>query len=436
MTTSPCTSVSFVNKSKRIRIALVSTFHLANNPRLVKQADALSQAGYEVDVFATKYLDWPDAGDRSLLAGSSWSVQFVDYHPVRRTRLFWYSRVRKKLAKAVWRISSAYLPDKFVEWIAFRALERVYPEIYALVLKKKSDLYIAHGVAALPIAVKAAAKNQGVAGFDFADFHPGMVDVGSEASCEEKISLFIERRYIKKVKQFTAASPGIADAISRFYRLPLPASVLNVFPLRQRPEALRSCSESGPITLCWFSQTIGRDRGLNDAVGACALLPPGSVELHLRGAWAIGYEEEFKKLWQQEVGERAKLFVQGPVPPTQLVKAVAQFDIGLALEIPISENRLICMRDLCTNKVFTYLLAGLAVAASGIEGCSSIFEGAGFTYPTGDPGALASGIGQWVDNRAALQHARSAAWRVAGTCYNWDIEQEKFIATVKEVLRN
>jgi glycosyltransferase involved in cell wall biosynthesis len=139
-------------------------------------------------------------------------------------------------------------------------------------------------------------------------------------------------------------------------------------------------------------------------------------------------------MWQQKVGGRVKLFVREPVSPTELVKYVAQFDVGLALETAVSENRMICMRDLCTNKVFTYLLAGLAIAASGIEARSSIFGGAGFTYPSGKPEQLAYGIEQWINDRAALRQARSAAWHAAQVRYNWDIEQEKFIATVKEVL--
>src|SRR2546422_9615422 len=64
--------------------------------------------------------------------------------------------------------------------------------------------------------------------------------------------------------------------------------------------------------------------------------------------------------------------------PDSLVRLAAEYDVGLALEVPISENRIICMNDLCTNKVFTYLMAGLAVAASTLGEGATLYEGAGF----------------------------------------------------------
>ena len=97
---------------------------------------------------------------------------------------------------------------------------------------------------------------------------------------------------------------------------------------------------------------------------------------------------------------------------------------------------MICMRDLCTNKVYTYLLAGLAVAASGLERQRSIYDGAGFVYPTGDAAALAAGIYHWVANRDALDAARETAWRVSEQQYNWDREKQKLLDAVSRVLNS
>ena len=48
------------------RICLITPGQLALNPRLVKEADALSAAGYEVSVICTSYLDWAMQHDASF----------------------------------------------------------------------------------------------------------------------------------------------------------------------------------------------------------------------------------------------------------------------------------------------------------------------------------------------------------------------------------
>ena len=48
------------------RICLLTPGQLATNPRLVKEADALSAAGYEVSVICTSFLDWAMQHDASF----------------------------------------------------------------------------------------------------------------------------------------------------------------------------------------------------------------------------------------------------------------------------------------------------------------------------------------------------------------------------------
>jgi hypothetical protein len=47
-------------------------------------------------------------------------------------------------------------------------------------------------------------------------------------------------------------------------------------------------------------------------------------------------------------------------PPEEMVRQAAPYDIGLSLETDISDNRSLCL----TNKIFTYLLAGVPVLLS------------------------------------------------------------------------
>jgi glycosyltransferase involved in cell wall biosynthesis len=87
-----------------------------------------------------------------------------------------------------------------------------------------------------------------------------------------------------------------------------------------------------------------------------------------------------------------------------------------------------------TNKIFSYLLAGLAVAATDTPGQREVlreFPAAGFLYPGGSPQALAAGLRKWLSDRRALRDAQQSAWDAAREKYCWDVEQEKFLRAIE-----
>jgi glycosyltransferase involved in cell wall biosynthesis len=83
-----------------------------------------------------------------------------------------------------------------------------------------------------------------------------------------------------------------------------------------------------------------------------------------------------------------------------------------------------------TNKVFSYLLAGLAIAATDTPGQREILDQAptaGFLYPAGNPTVLAEKLGNWIDSPSLLLEAKQAAWDVARSKFCWDVEETKFL---------
>jgi glycosyltransferase involved in cell wall biosynthesis len=117
------------------------------------------------------------------------------------------------------------------------------------------------------------------------------------------------------------------------------------------------------------------------------------------------------------------------VPPGQLIRRTAEHDIGLALEHPVSRNRRICV----TNKLFTYLLAGVPLVATGTQGQKPIVKDlptAARGYSPGDPQGLATAV------RALLStsSARQEALRKAKERYCWDVEKKHFLKVVSRTL--
>ncbi len=116
-----------------------------------------------------------------------------------------------------------------------------------------------------------------------------------------------------------------------------------------------------------------------------------------------------------------------------MVSISSEYDVGLALEQPASRNRDLCL----TNKIFSYLIAGNAVAATSTSAQEAIVKTlgpAGFVYRPGDYEALARGLRVWHDDRAELQRARREAWWLGSNRFNWDLEKKKLLDLVDSVL--
>jgi glycosyltransferase involved in cell wall biosynthesis len=408
------------------RICLVTTGQPSTNPRLVKEADALAGAGFEVVVIGAHVAPWADDADARLLPARRWRVQRIDWRRERAPLLFWKTRLRHRLA-----VAAAGLP---ICGRAFDALavSRVAFELRRAAIRTPAALYIAHNLGALPAAAAAARAHGAPVGFDAEDFHRGEFAAGEGGSRKRAVAR-VEARFLPVCACVTAASPMIAEAYAPLRGGQLPVCVLNVMPLQDRPALRRPTADAGPLRAYWFSQTIGPHRGLDDAVRAIGRLPAGAVTLHLRGRWQPDYRTAFDAL-AASAGVRPDCVESlPPADPGDMVRLAAEYDVGLAIEPGTTPNNAI----LLSNKVFTYLLAGAALAASSTPGqarLASAFGAAARWYRPGDADGLAEILASWSTDRASLDEARRAAWERGATRFNWDVEQRTFLRVVDGVL--
>jgi glycosyltransferase involved in cell wall biosynthesis len=409
-------------------VCLVTSTHIAANPRLVKEADALANAGYRVRVAAMNVLSEQAALDQALLAGRAWTLATVNAQRHGAGRARWlFAALRQQLClRVAHRLNARALRP--------RAYSRFAPELARLAASEPADLYLGHTLAALPAAAWAARRRGTKLGFDAEDFQSGIRAHHAPRTLEDRLGEQIEAEYLPLCDHLTSASPGVSDALTPLCGGRRPEPVLNVFPLTHRPAQRPVRTPGGPLRLYWFSQVIGMDRGLEDAVSALRELPSGSAELHLRGRSDDAARRYVARLVSDAGLPEHAVVIHAPAPPEQMVALAGEHDVGLALEVPASPNRLICMNDLCTNKVFTYLMAGLALAATAVRPQAGVYEGAGFTYVSGDARALAAGLRRWLDDPAALQRARQSAWDIATRRYNWECEQTHLLTALARVL--
>ncbi len=418
-------------------LCLITPGHPSKNPRLVKEADALTEAGYDVHVIAGDYHPWGHEADGQY-RGRSWTLERVPYgamaSPPRRTYLGGRKRVAEQLSR--------WLPGE-IRAVNLRAQHWMIPELTARAVSVSADLFIAHYLPAVPAALRAAERHGAKVGFDAEDFHRGQFHDGEWDTPKARRTRWFEETYLPQCDYVSAASPGIAAAYADELGIEEPTTILNVFPQSERsgrtpPDELREEHPGSGISLHWYSQTIGPDRGLEMVVRAMGQMQDRSEDiprltLSLRGGWADGYESTLRSLAHSVGLEDTQIRHLTRTPPDQLIERAAQHDIGLALEQAKSRNRDLCI----TNKIFAYLLAGLPVVATSTKGQRFVHQYASDAVrlcPVEDVDEVANQLLQWVRDTPDRKKAAAAACRVAENRFSWDVEKETLVSTVRSTL--
>lgn len=410
-----------MTKSGRMHICLITPGHLATNPRLVKEADALHSEGHRVSVVSCRFIAWAEVADREF-DRRPWRVITTTFGPMAGTFRHLGQAIRRRLSRIIYCGSG-----RLAEW----AFHPATPALARLACSVPADLYIAHNLAALPAAWRAARRSRALLGFDAEDFHFGELNDATEGAIEKEIVRQIESRYLPECDYITAASPGIAEAYSETYSLPLPTVVLNTFPLSMAASEPAPRSEQRRHSIYWFSQTIGPDRGLEVAVKAIGLARK-KPWLFLRGNVLPDFARQLREIADQ-CGAGERLVIDQPALPQEMCRLAAAHDLGLSAELATTKNRDICL----TNKIFTYLLAGLPVLASDTEAqtrLASCYPEAMSLYRQSDARSLAETIDSMLDSPNMLMKRKRAAWKLGQERFNWEREQQVFLDVVARVL--
>jgi len=400
------------------RICLVSPGHLGSNPRLVKEADALVEAGCEVEVIFGDTFEPARVRDEAILGTAQWKAVSVELN-LKSLSGMWL-RLRQKVAQLLFGAGLRVAP------VARLAHHPLLPSLEKAATKQRADLYIGHCLAALPVVVRVARKYGAKCGFDAEDYHSAeQMDSGKGRSAN-KIAKVLERVYLGQCDYVTASSPLIAKTYAE--ELEINAQVvLNVFPKCQAPPKPILAGEKP--SFYWFSQTIGPGRGLEKFLHVLRSLKR-PCDLDLRGHVSSSYQDSLKILAR---GSEVNLRFLEPDVPDSMVKHAAGYTAGLSLENQAPTNRDLCL----TNKVFTYLLAGTPSILSHTRAHLDLLRRLGKAAVLIDldqPEQAAGTLRDWLSSPEALELARQSAWRLGQEEFNWDQEKQKFLSTVEACL--
>jgi hypothetical protein len=336
---------------------------------------------------------------------------------------FLYARIRQK----IWQVVFGLIGNRFDAGI--KSLVLYSQELTELALDHSADLYIGHNLGALPAIVKASKYYNAKSIFDFEDYHRGEFGV---KSLHSQIVIKVENHYAPKISAITTASPAITQVYKNIFPIASITTINNCFPLSQSVDCIIILPDK-PLKLFWFSQYVGKLRGLETVIESMSKFSSDEITLTLLGSSSNEIKMHFQSLLEKfNLSEKQLIFLD-PVSEKEIVQIASRHHIGLASEYAHNVNRDLCL----TNKIFMYLLAGNALVLSDTHAQKSFLSensGIGSLYEQNNIQQLTSVLKTYMGDSKLLLRQRQNALELAKTKCNWDIEQYRFLDNVKSVL--
>lgn len=189
---------------------------------------------------------------------------------------------------------------------------------------------------------------------------------------------------------------------------PIAAELRESLRLERQPLVVLSCPPrtelepaprgNGPL-LALYQGAMGPGRPLEDLVVAAEHAKGVKLTVRVPGA---------PRLPGVEMAE--------PVEPDELVEAAAAFHVGLVINRPVTRNDELVL----PNKLFEYLMAGLAVVVPRLPGLAPLVEGEGIglTYEPGRPERLGAALTELAQDDERLAVMRAQARQLALERFN------------------
>jgi glycosyltransferase involved in cell wall biosynthesis len=406
------------------RIVILTGNHACHNPRVLKEAQTLADAGFDVEWLGGWYDDELAQRDKTLITKRKWRfIPVVDWTGDRaRLRKNW-QRLRR-----LWGL-------KRFEWASWEndgQLGYCTRELLAVAKQRDAHLYIAHAEPAMWVAEQLRLQGRRI-GIDMEDWFAE--DLPPEARKHRPLKLMrgLERTLLRNAAHSSCPSQAMSEALANEYDCRPPKVVYNAFAWADRQfldgQFKDRCNLHIP-SIHWYSQTLGGGRGLEDLLAALPYVKY-EAEIHLRGKLSSGFEQW---LMSQVPSEwRHRIFIHELVSNDELLSRIAEHDIGFAGEMKYCRSRDLTV----TNKILHYFLAGLGVIASDTTGQLEVAEQAPEAvqiYLSGDPSSLAECLNEWLWKPGKLADAKVAALQAAQEKFCWEVHKTHLLNSVEEAL--
>ncbi len=268
----------------------------------------------------------------------------------------------------------------------------------------------------MPIADEAARRTGAKVVFDAHEYSP--LEYENRLSWRllySPLVVYLLRRYGKRLAASTTVAPAIAGRYRDTFGFD-PVVVLNTPKLVALPA--RSLDPANIKLVHHGGANV--DRHLELMIQTMAYTDRRfSLHCFLVGG-PPGYVESLRAL--AERAAPGKVIFHEPIPPGEIVRRIAEYDIGFFLLMPNNYNYRVAL----PNKLFDFLAAGLAVCIGPSPGMAELVNeyGCGCIAPTFEPADVASMLNKLTTQE--IDRMQSAA-RDAALQFNADKEMEKVL---------
>lgn len=444
-----------------IKICMLVTNPVSNDPRVRREALTLTEAGYEVVVIGAaaegyREAEWMDGFRVIRLHQSNFFLSWLQktaprlYQTLRHLRrptllVLWlkdtspnlYERLRR-LYRSIRKKPDAdshtsgmernpVMPGPPAPRGFLSKLNAERREILSMIwfnlalaeeaVRHAADVCHAHDLDTLLAGslVKRRTGKQLV--YDFHELYTEQFRKGTKTWAWRLYYSLLEGILAKRADQALTVCDSLGTWVSQRYGVKSVITLKNVPAYQSVPRVTRTGRRDRVIL---YHGGYFRDRGLEQLIESAQYVEGGRIVLRGYG----DCEDQLRTLVKAK-GLEDRVSFAAPVPMTDLVRAASEADIGVAPFLPVCLNTQFCL----PNKLFEYLMAGLAVASVDLPEMRRIVLGhhVGVLFEPHDPRDIARALNSLLGNDADLEKMKDNARRAAQLLYNWEKERHVLV---------
>lgn len=404
------------------KVLFLLSGNISTTPRAKKVLETLETLGYTVDlIMFNRGGKWANL-DKEYLANHNLSYQYLPFTRRDNFIVWAFSSMMNRWLenKKCKNVDCMAMASSKINAIFRMSINRIPKEHYHFIYGFSSMLWPAYYLAKktrLPFA------------FDMEDYHPleNIYHKNKELEISRRERLFSE--LLPQAEFVTYAAPLIMakskELLGKYnVRTKKDCLINNTF---QASDFLHTeCSDS-KIQFVWFSQTVSYGRGLEQILPALA-----KYKDHVRLTVIGNLDESF---YEKELSSfRDLLIVKPAMAQSDLHQELCKYDVGLAIE---QTNKYIDNgnKELClSNKIFSYLLAGLYIMATDTKAQSDfIHTHKSHGVVSGQTTETMSDVIEMIIKNIAVIRAEKSDRYLKAKEFGWESEQKKIIELFKSI---
>jgi len=412
METVPSLDVSKAGEATRELVPIKVGMHVlgaaATDPRVMREATALIEAGYAVSI-----VDIEEEGNHQR-----------------------EEEVRGVCLKHVL-MPHAFFSTRFDKWALFR-VTKMFIRTTLRLLQTQADIYHGHEVSGLlPCYVAACLRRKPVI-FDAHEmplFERPLSEFGPSRRLLRQLLVALLAHIVPRCAGVITVSSPIVKELRNRYGLSEVTLIRNVPEYRTvlKSDRLRQYLGLTPETrIVLYQGYLQPDRGLDKLIRAAAFLERDIVIVMMGKNRGTTQAQLEALIAREEVADRVKILP--PVPYTELLEWTSSADIGLNVASPDYSLNVRCFLP---NKLFEYLMSGVPVLTSSLEAMVEVINtyDVGQVLPSLEPPDIGEAINSMLADPAVLARMSSNALEATKEEFNWEKEKLKLIPLYEGILR-